>query len=1221
MNSNVLNELNNSFRSHKNTKIKFDIISPKRNNDKKNNLTNLSCQNTENILISENYYTKYLTNKNYTNKLTHSLSSKISVTSKSNRLNNNINRPNLDLSQKNKYFKEHIPKKNNQNIIPTNNNKNLFDKDNNLIKSQKKILNLNKKIKRERYSNKNYLNIPKSINSQKEEYKLIPLNSNSTKYDLNYKENKDNRSLIYNYSQENLKNGFSFKEIFKNNSIYNNNDISNPQHKKGYIFNQYYANIDISSYNKNNLKENKNYDSHDIYHNSKILKKDIHLNNPGKNEYIINTYIYNSPVEQHNIINNKNYITPKNNFNILNQNRILNNENNKAFLSPKNKILEKSQSNNGNKKNIIDFQKINNNKINKSHNKKISNNDLSKKNEISNNIRIKKDIFYYLNPNIYKDEQSFQKIKKNARTTKVSLEENDFDKLSLKIPINLNKNKLVKNYKKEIINYQKLFEEKIDKCKKNHLNEFDSKEIEELKISKIHPNKKIFENKFNNNGSLKKNQYLYKYYDANNIIDNSKHVKNNYINNDIKSVCVINTRKNMNNNIIKISKINKSPQNNEFKNSKNIQMVICKTDSERKNINLSSRDALNNNKYDILNLKKGIIKKNIIFLDDADKYDTLNIENKNKDNKLIKNKKYLTENNKEYISPNNNKSIINIHSNAPNTLFKSVKTGKNINNNIKSNQIGKGKEVNYELIKSNLSLKKISLYYKNSKEENNYNIINDNKASSHNKKNGNNNSSTKIIHNNNQSKNISSDDKQNKEKNDIYKNKKKLSNYYSEKYIFEIAKNNNYKNSNKKKNSKDINNTKSNMEASKLNKYMSDISTIEPIKNQTNNEHNSNSNKKLNIPYNKNINNNAINKIYIKPNFPSPKSKKQYQSEHRLNYQRNFSSRNHNNLIFNNKYSSHMKTSSSQIVHLNPNVFITSSPSLKSHNSSKLIKLNLQKENLKQNIIIKEDIIDENKIREKYIKKYCFIKKYIVYLIKKPFISKCYISKMNKKNSEQINLEYFNKKKEDFNLNENEKDNENEFNKTLSIKSITFADNKKSIERINSLNNDNNIIKNEPKEISNDIINEINKNEEGKFDIIKKIDQIEFLDDNFIDNEDIKLNYSDENNFEENSIKLHGITLGKEIEDSEKKVSKTYKNIKLDNNLKNAEKGLKILRNIAERRELKSHEDIHKINQYENDSNLNQENIEENKNKKIYLGTNKLSEIFKNRKKTEKNLT
>ena len=1212
MNSNALKELNNSFRSNKNTEIKFDIISPQRNYNKKNNLQNLSCQNTENILISENNYTKYLTNKNYTNKLSHSLSSKISVTSKSNRLNNNIYKPNLDLSQKNKYYINNIAMKNNKNKIPTNNNKNLYEKNNNLINSQKKILNLNKKIKRERYPKKNYIDIPKSINSKKERNKFIQLNCNSTKNDINYKENKNSQSLIYNNSQENLKNGFSFKEIIKNNGLHNNNDISHElysQNKKGFILNQYNANIDISSYNKNNLKENKNFNSHEIYNDSKILKKEIHLNNPGKNEYIINTYIYNSPIEQHNIINNKNYITPKDNFNILNQNRIINNDNTKVFLSPKNKKIEKNQSING---------KINYNKINQSHNKKISNIDLSKKNEISNNIKIKKDIFYYLNPNIYKDEQSFQKIKKNARITKVNLEENDLDNLSQKIPININKNKLMKNYKKEI-DYQKSFEAKIDKCK-NHLNEIASEEIEELKISGIHPNKKFLENKFYNNGSHKKNQNLYKYYEANNIIDNSKQIKTNYINNDIKSICVINTRKNMNNNIIKISNINKSPQNSEFKNSKNMQMVICKTDSERKNINLSSREALNNNKYDILNLKKGIIKKNIIYLDDADKYDTLNIENK--DIKIIKNKKYLTENNKEYLHQNNNKSIINIRSNAPNTLFKSVKTGKNINNNVKSNQIGRGKEANFELKKSNSSLKKVSLYNKNSKEEINYNIINENKSSSHIKKNGNiNNLSTKIIHSNNQSKNIILDDKHNKEENDNNKTKKKLSNNYSENYIFEMSKNYNYKNSNKKKNSKDINNTKSNMDVSKLNKYMSEISTIEPIKNQTNNEHNTNSNKKLNIPKNKNINNNPMNKIYIKPSFPSPKSKRQYQTEHKLNNQRNISSRNHNNLIFNNKYSSHMKTSSSQIVHLNPNIFITNSPTLKSHKSSKLIKLNLQKENLNQNIIIKEYIIDENKLREKYIKKYCFLKKYIDYFIKKPFSSKCYISKINKKNPEQINLEYFKNKKEDFDLNENEKENENDFNKTLSIKNITFADNKKSIERMNSLNKKSNIIKNEQNEFSNDIINDVNKKEEGKFDIIKKIEQIEFLDDNFIDNEDIKLNYSDENNSEGNSIKLYGITLGKEIEDSEKKVSKTYKNLKLDNNLENAEKGLKILRNIAERRELKSHEDIHQVINTENILNLNQENIVDNKNKKIYLGTNKLSEIFNNRKETGKNLT
>ena len=283
-----------------------------------------------------------------------------------------------------------------------------------------------------------------------------------------------------------------------------------PQNKKEYIFSQYYSNIDISSYNKNNLKENKNIDSNEIYDDSKILKKEIHINNPGKNEYIINTYIYNTPIEQHNIINNKNYI---------------NSENNKIFLSPKNKKNEKIK--NDNPKSFISFLKIKNDKIYKSVNKKNSNDDLNKKNEINSNIKIKKDIFYYLNPNIYKDELSFQKIKKNARTTKVTLEENDLDNKSQKIPINLNKNKLIKKNKNEILKYQKIFETKIDKCKQNHLNEFDSEEIDELKISGIHPNKKILENKFNN-GSLKKNQNLYKYYDINDIVNNSKNIKDKY---------------------------------------------------------------------------------------------------------------------------------------------------------------------------------------------------------------------------------------------------------------------------------------------------------------------------------------------------------------------------------------------------------------------------------------------------------------------------------------------------------------------------------------------------------------------------------------------------------------------------------------------------------------------------------------------------------------------
>ena len=54
--------------------------------------------------------------------------------------------------------------------------------------------------------------------------------------------------------------------------------------------------------------------------------------------------------------------------------------------------------------------------------------------------------------------------------------------------------------------------------------------------------------------------------------------------------------------------------------------------------------------------------------------------------KIIPNNRYLTD---------NNKSIINIRSNAPNTLFKSIKTGKNLSP-MKLNHSRKEKDVNYE---------------------------------------------------------------------------------------------------------------------------------------------------------------------------------------------------------------------------------------------------------------------------------------------------------------------------------------------------------------------------------------------------------------------------------------------------------------------------------------------------------------------------------------------
>ena len=70
-----------------------------------------------------------------------------------------------------------------------------------------------------------------------------------------------------------------------------------------------------------------------------------------------------------------------------------------------------------------------------------------------------------------------------------------------------------------------------------------------------------------------------------------------------------------------------------------------------------------------------------------------------------------------------------------------------------------------------------------------------------------------------------------------------------------------------------------------------------------------------------------------------------------------------------------MKTSYNQITSITKKLYTTTSPKLKIHNSARLIKLNNNKENSYPKRMLVEEIIDENKIRENLIKKYCFIQK------------------------------------------------------------------------------------------------------------------------------------------------------------------------------------------------------------------------------------------------------
>ena len=304
------------------------------------------------------------------------------------------------------------------------------------------------------------------------------------------------------------------------------------------------------------------------------------------------------------------------------------------------------------------------------------------------------------------------------------------------------------------------------------------------------------------------------------------------------------------------------------------------------------------------------------------------------------------------------------------------------------------------------------------------------------------------------------------------------------------------------------------------------------------------------------------------------------------------------------------------------------------------------------------------KIRNNYNKSYFYMNKFYNYFLKQPKINKCYFCKkyidknLNKektikiKNEDEIiniNEIMEDKKNKDKNMNlsiekidknelinednnkvnskinnDEEKINESSQNGLL----MTFGEvnyTKKNSDRINTTNCKNN----DMVQLTNDIIND-----ESDLDIYKKLNIIQHgqeqemkNEDNISENEDIKLYFSDEDDIgigtEKNSNPLYNSnkinnelflfyesTNGKEIEDINKKVCKTFKKTNKGNkyNLENAEKGLRILKKIVVRRGYKS--DDEQINK-----NINVD-ADEN-NHKIYLGTNKLNELFNNRKERE----
>ena len=251
------------------------------------------------------------------------------------------------------------------------------------------------------------------------------------------------------------------------------------------------------------------------------------------------------------------------------------------------------------------------------------------------------------------------------------------------------------------------------------------------------------------------------------------------------------------------------------------------------------------------------------------------------------------------------------------------------------------------------------------------------------------------------------------------------------------------------------------------------------------------------------------------------------------------------------------------------------------------------------------------------------------------------IEKMNK---DELNNENTNKITLSNNKinNDDEKINESSQNGLIMTFGEVNYNNKKNSEKISGKNID--ILS----QINNDIIND-----ESDLDIYKKLnimhqDQVQDnkIEDKY-ENDDIKFNFSDEevsdncnildynplynsNKINNNDLFLfYDSTNGKECIDIDRKVSKTFKKSKIGDKykLENAEKGLSILKKIVVRRGYKSGDEqinkknknylnnINNINKIDNINNSNyiSKEIDKNKNK-IFLGTNKLNELFNNRK-------
>jgi hypothetical protein len=703
---------------------------------------------------------------------------------------------------------------------------NILNNKNNPVKNniKKDFLDLNKIIKTDKKIILNKLNSSKSSNNftrefNKDQIVLGKRNKNNylKSYYSKYNHYLNDNSEIKNTSLGTTTNALSFSETSKNLHKFNsfNNSISfsmleKKKSKKASIFGKCYIDIELSLNNNDKSKSKNNFI------NKRLLKKSLNLDNSMNKESKIKNNLYSSQIEK-NKKNSKNYIDLRNNYNLNKiSKKIVFTSRDKIpnILGPKTKKIEIIKSKNKTAKNrLIPYNASNiiplkywqnpysiNNTNNNSIKKKSNYNLVGSK--LKKNIDYKKDIFYNNDSKMWKDYINFQKIKSISHTPKNKIAQYDMNiknrERFLMNYINLNsnyftENRLNKTNRTEIydvnnlsgnnnnnkkINKKNIFsQENFTSQTNNYMDEFNSLDNIDLKISLMNTNKK------NKNDILKKylsneKANLSDYNNTQESVSNNetKSKKKIYIDSnlkDLKDINLIDAVSNLENNCfnLNINNLGNKASNNN-KKCNGMKIIISNTDSGKKKLSISPNNKINIVQYNPNNKKFNNMNINI---DEYNSKSSLN--NKcilNKDgNKIIN----FTEYNKELSK--NNKKLENIRNNNTKesyTLLKSISFCKKINNPVKLNPNKRDPKINKEFyIKSDI--KRIYIPNNNRIKKINNNRIN-NSVSGYNQKYKNN-----IININNNTSNVNVLNVKNSSINICFEKKEKCENISPEKNL------------------------------------------------------------------------------------------------------------------------------------------------------------------------------------------------------------------------------------------------------------------------------------------------------------------------------------------------------------------------------------------------------------------------------------------------------